>query len=185
MTGGSTLVRPKQSSNHSNLSKTLLKARLVCNVRLNNTNIAHRSLLRNLHWHFDYQFNKGSSTNALTIVLLLKWIKSSPALPSAFGYLSELAHLYALSRFLWFSADSDLFWALTFKRKQHGLGAFSHLAMAVKTWNSLPVSDRHSPSLFAVKSVFISSNILILLLESLHSSILLCVRACVFCVCVW
>ena len=65
-------------------------------------------------------------------------------------YLSELFHLYVPSRSLRSSSDTRIFRIPHYKRKQHGGRAFA--TVAAQTWNSLPFSVRHSPSLSSFKT---------------------------------
>jgi hypothetical protein len=66
-------------------------------------------------------------------------------------YLSDLVHIYVPSRNLRSSADTRIFRIPTFSRKRHGYRAFSY--SAVKTWNSLPYSVRHSQTLPSFKTM--------------------------------
>ena len=65
-------------------------------------------------------------------------------------YLSELLSIYVPSRSLRSSADDRMFRVPTYNRQSHGGRAFSF--SAVQTWNSLPHSVRHSPTLSSFKS---------------------------------
>ena len=66
-------------------------------------------------------------------------------------YLSELFSIYVPSRPLRSSADDRTFRVpALYNRQKHGGRAFSF--SAVQTWNSLPYSIRHSPSLDSFKT---------------------------------
>ena len=78
-------------------------------------------------------------------------------------YLSELFSIYVPSRSLRSSADDRIFNVPIYHRQRHGGRAFS--VSAAQTWNSLPASLRHSPSLASfkanLKTYFFQADILI------------------------
>ena len=65
-------------------------------------------------------------------------------------YLSDLMNIYVPSRSLRSSADTKTFRIPKYKRQTHGGRAFT--VSAALTWNSLPYSVRHSPTLSSFKS---------------------------------
>ena len=106
---------------------------------------AHRSdhctqLLKQLHWLPINQRIKYKTACLCFHVI-------SETAPS---YLSELFQIYFPSRSLRSLNDNRLFRVPKYNRERHGARAFSF--SAVKTWNSLPFSIRHSSSFCSFKS---------------------------------
>ena len=89
-------------------------------------------------------------------------VGTAPAPP----YISDLLELYHLSRSLRSTADSHTFKVPMMKKKSTGLCAFLHVGPC--TWNKLPYSLRHSPSIPHLSLKFISKHHFIAQLILIH-----------------
>ena len=94
-------------------------------------------LLQQLHWlPISERIKYKTACNAIT--------------GSAPSNLSELLHLYSLSRSLGSSSDTRMLKIQRFNRKTHGFRTFSHFGPHI--WNNLPQDIRHSATLSSFKS---------------------------------
>eukprot|EP00745_Piridium_sociabile_P012062 TRINITY_DN18726_c0_g1_i1.p1 TRINITY_DN18726_c0_g1~~TRINITY_DN18726_c0_g1_i1.p1 ORF type:complete len:1158 (-),score=142.61 TRINITY_DN18726_c0_g1_i1:196-3669(-) len=124
------LLRPLQQVQNS-AAKLIFKARKSQHCT---------PLLRELHWLPIEQRIK-YKTSCLCFHII------SGTAPQ---YLSDLVNIYVPSRSLRSSSDDRIFRVPKFNREKHGGRAFS--SSAIQTWNSLPFSVRHSPSLSSFKT---------------------------------
>ena len=66
------------------------------------------------------------------------------------AYISELLHVYTLSRTLPSSSDTRMLEIQQYKRKTHGFRTFSSFGLHI--WNSLPQDLRHCSTLSSFKA---------------------------------